>query len=345
MSEPVTGEKKTVVRIGRTIAGFELIKKLGDERSAVFLAKGADDREVVVKILPVEMTERSPKAGQRFLREARALFGRKDKNVVKILDAGEELGTLYLVMEHFPSKNLRQLLEEKGEPLSQDEAIEIFAPVLWGLAELHADGLVHRNLQPEHVLIDESGEVKLAGLGLVKGGQEDAALTAQGRIVGTPRYMSPEQARGEDLDGRSDLFSLGVTLYEALSGKAPWDDKIPTVVIRKLITEPHPPIREYSPDLDPGVALVVDRLLAKQTDARYASSYAVLEALEPFGAKSKNTKSPAKPAQVSMTPAATAGDGDLRQQVAQLNSTVRLLVGLVVVLLVVVLVLAVRSVG
>lgn len=257
--------------IGGALGPYKLIRKLGDAKSSVFLAEGPKG-PVALKVLPEKMTSQYPTAAKRFLREARSLFGLSHPNVPAILDAGEELGSLYIAMELFDgAKTIKQVLEEKKR-LPANEALAIAAQAARGIGHLDSHKLVHRNIKPEHLLIDGAGTVKLAGLGLIKGAEDQQALTVRGHVVGTPQYLSPEMARGEqEVDSSTDLWSLGVTLYELLAGEVPWNDKNPMKVLQAITNTPHPPLAQKAPGTPPPIVAVVDKLLAKEKAQRYAS--------------------------------------------------------------------------
>ncbi|MEZ0228555.1 MAG: serine/threonine protein kinase, partial [Planctomycetota bacterium] len=213
------------VGVGSTLSGYKLQKRLGGDRSSVFLAQGPDGA-VAMKVLPREVTQQSPTAAKRFLREARSLFGMTHANVATCLDAGEELGTLFLVMELFGGRTVRELMAERAGKVPTAEALRIGLHVARGLQHLNAQKLVHRNIMPDHILVGPDGTAKIVGLGLVKGEESEQAVTMRGIAVGTPQYMAPELAAGaQDVDTRCDLWALGITLYEMLAGEVPWFHK------------------------------------------------------------------------------------------------------------------------
>jgi serine/threonine-protein kinase len=275
---------KTGLSLGSTIAGYKLQKRLGaDKTSSVFLAQGPKG-PVALKVLPPEITAKSPNAAKRFLRESRSLFGLDNRNVVSILDAGEELGTLYLAMELFSGRTVRDLMAERGGKVPPAEALDVTLQVARGLDFFNSQKLVHRNLKPEHVLVGGDGQVKIVGLGLVKSeepGDDAAPLTMKGVAVGTPAYMSPEQGRGDpELDIRTDLWSLGITLYEMLAGEVPWFHKQPLRLFSMVENDPIPPLREKNPTVSPTVELVIEKLLRKKREDRYQTPLEVVADLE-----------------------------------------------------------------
>ena len=278
LSAPQPGTEK--VTIGREIGNYSLQRKLGPPTSGVFLANSPTG-PVAIKLLPAEIVAKTPTLGKRFLREARTLFNKVHPNLVKTLDAGEELGTFYLVMEFFEGMDLSQHLQARGR-LPEAEVLPIALQLARGLAYLREQGLLHRNLKPEHILIAADGTVKLAGLGLIRAEDDDAmpAVTVKGAVVGTPAYMSPEQARADDLDIRSDLYTVGITLYHLLTGEVPFQAKVVAQILRKLTQEPCPPVRDKAPETSVGLAAVIARLVEKKPGDRYANPKDLITDLE-----------------------------------------------------------------
>jgi len=233
------------------------------------------ERDVAVKLLAGPETA---DARQRFLREARAAAALNHPHIVAVHDLGEEEGRLFLVMELVAGGNLR---ESAQVPLAS--AVEIARQVALGLAHAHGHGLVHRDVKPANVLVQESGErpvVKLADLGLAvsSGGRGGTRLTLEGAIVGTVAYLAPEQALGRAVDGRADLYSLGVVLYELVTGRLPFDGN-PIAIISQHLHAPVVPPRSYRPDLDPALDAIILRLLAKDPGQRFATAAELAVAL------------------------------------------------------------------
>lgn len=337
---------QTQVTIGRELGDYEIVQKLGGDKSTVFAAKSPKGM-VALKVMPHAIISQSPTTGKRFLREARSLFGLTHPNVIKCLDAGEELGTYFLAVEGLSGKDLERLLAESGGMLPEPRAIELALQAAKGLGYLAERSLVHRNVKPEHLFVTADGTVKLVGLGLVREAEGGGgALTMKGKIVGTPQYMSPEQARGEDLDVRADLYSLGITLYRMLCGKLPFDHKVPTRVLQMLAADPPPPLQQQNPQVGNATAAVVEKLLAKEADDRYQTAADLVEDLEairdqqlvagvpPVIAREASQRAsgtgPAASSKGGKAPKSAAGGGGDQSQ------TVKLLVGVVVMLIVVV---------
>ncbi len=307
--EPAATGPRPSVSIGSELAGCKLQKRLGSEKSTVFLALGPKG-PVAIKVLPREMTEKTPVAAKRFLREARALFNLEHPNVATCLDAGEELGTLYMVLELFGGRTVKELMAERGGKVPTTEALGIALQVARGLEFFNEQKLVHRNVKPEHILVDGEGHAKLVGLGLVKSEDSDQAVTMKGVAVGTPQYMSPEQGRGDrELDIRSDLFSLGITLYEMLAGELPWFNKAPLKNVQMIEHDPVPPLREKNATVSPTAVLVVEKLLAKKKEARYQTPAELVSDLE---AIEEGTLVQGKPPSFVQGPSASAASRGTR---------------------------------
>ncbi|RME28679.1 MAG: serine/threonine protein kinase, partial [Deltaproteobacteria bacterium] len=241
-------------------------------------------REVAVKLLHPDLDPDGEHDFQaRFLREA-ALAGRvQHPNVVTVHDYGRtEDGACYIVMEYLRGRTLRDLL--RAGPLPLPRALAIFESILLGLRAAHRAGLVHRDVKPSNLIIvptDDGGEtVKLFDFGLVKG-DDEATITHSGVFMGTPQYVSPEQARGEAADGRSDLYSAGVILYRMVTGVLPYTADTPIAIALKHARDPLPAMAERAPQVpvDPAVEAYVRRLMAKRPDDRFRDADGALDAL------------------------------------------------------------------
>lgn len=193
------------------------------------------NRTVALKVLHAQYTGDTSFV-KRFQREARAMARLDHENVIRVYDVSEDQNAQYIVMEFFPGKDLKQVILEKG-PLSLEQALSVALQMAEALAYAHAQGIVHRDIKPSNVMVDSRGKVKLADFGIAAA-TDEISVTATGQIIGTPEYMSPEQARGEAMDGRSDLYSLGIVLYEMLTGTTPFERLSRMSIIAKLIYEP-----------------------------------------------------------------------------------------------------------
>jgi serine/threonine protein kinase/WD40 repeat protein len=259
------------------IGPYRVGEKLGG--GAMGVVHRAEDtrlgRPVALKFLAPELV-RDPEAHARFLREARAASGLDHPGICTVYDIGEtDEGGVYLAMAHYEGGTLKQRLA-RG-PLSLEEALEVAAQIAEALAAAHAKGIVHRDLKPANVMLTSEGRAKLLDFGLAKllGGSQ---LTRAGRPLGTPAYMAPEQARGEAIDHRVDLWALGVVLYQMLSGKLPFGGEDSNAILYAITHEEPLPL-EAAADLPPRVIALLEQLLRKEPDQRYADSAALADAL------------------------------------------------------------------
>ena len=230
------------------------------------------ERPVAVKLLRPEMAVRED-VRLRFQVEARAAAGLTHPNAVAVFDTGEHEGLPYLVMERLPGKSLADSLTEG--PIESAWLCEAAAGVLGALAEAHAAGIVHRDVKPGNILISADGRAKITDFGIAKSvgtGGDTSDLTRTGHLVGTPAYLAPERLEGHPASPRSDLFALGVVLYEALAGRKPFQGDSPLAVARAVADGEHVPLLAVRPDLDPGLIAAVERAMAHDPEDRFASA-------------------------------------------------------------------------
>ncbi len=241
------------------------------------------DREIAVKVLNPEFVERH-EVVQRFLQEAKAAARLKHRHVVDVLDMGREGdGTVYLVLERLHGQELADLLEQRGR-LPLPTALAILLPVMHALARAHEAGITHRDLKPQNIFLhtDSEGQLvpKVLDFGIAKMATGANQATRTGVLMGTPEFMAPEQAHGASNVGPpADVWSMGIVLWNALTGTLPFDGPTPTAVLTQIVTQAAPPFAEVAPELQGPVAAVIDRALAQQTDARYPHMRAFLEDL------------------------------------------------------------------
>jgi len=262
--------------LGR-IGHYEVLEVLGRGGFGVVF-RAFDDvlqRVVAVKVLSPHLATTSP-ARKRFLREARAAAQVRHDNVVQVYAVVEE-PLPFLVMEFIPGETLQERLDSTG-PLGVREIVLIGRQIASGLAAAHSQGLIHRDIKPTNVLVDPSSElrVKITDFGLARAA-DDASLTRSGVVAGTPMYMAPEQARGEALDHRADLFSLGSVLYVMCSGRPPFRASGTMGVLKRVCDEEPRPIREIIPETPDWLCRIVEKLHAKKPEARFQTAAEVAD--------------------------------------------------------------------
>jgi len=258
---------------------YRLESKLGSGgMSTVYLAQDEVlDRPVAVKLLHREISEEADQL-ERFRREARAAARLSHPNLVGVIDAGEDEGRPYIVFEYVDGDTLKQRIQADG-PLRTDEAVAYAIEIGRGLIAAHGRKLVHRDVKPQNVLIDPDGRAKVTDFGIARS-LESKGLTATGRVLGTTDYVSPEQAMGEDVDERSDVYSLGIVLYEMLVGDVPFQAETQVGVAMKHVNEPLPDVQIARPDVSAAVASVIDRSTTKDARDRYESVGQMVRDLE-----------------------------------------------------------------
>ena len=235
------------------------------------------DRLVAIKVLAPHFAS-SAAARKRFDREAKAAAAVVHPHVVPIHSVDSWKGLPYLVMSHVAGQSLQERLAARG-PLPLEEVLRIGLQAAAGLAAAHAQGLVHRDVKPANMLLEEgTGRVLLTDFGLARAA-DDAGLTQSGIIAGTPQYMAPEQARGEPVDHRADLFGLGSTLYVMCTGQPPFGADAPLAVMRRVCDERPRPIRSLAPGVPPWLAAIIDRLHAKAPADRFQSAAEIADLL------------------------------------------------------------------
>ena len=260
-------DREQVVLNGR----YELARRVGRGGMAeVFLARDRLlDRPVAIKILFPEFAI-DPSFVARFRREAQSAANLNHPNIVGVYDWGKERGTYYIVMEYIDGQSVSDILRADG-PIEAKRAAGIAADVAGALGFAHHKGVVHRDVKPGNVLIASNGEVKVADFGIARAmtSSSEENLTQTGSVMGTATYFSPEQAQGKPVDPRSDLYSLGVVLYEMSAGKPPFSADSPVAIAYKHVQEPLPSLREKVPGVPEGYEAITIKALAKDADDRY----------------------------------------------------------------------------
>src|SRR5438094_4162453 len=249
---------------------YRILRKLGSGGMAnVYLAEDQElGRRVAIKILD-ERHDGDDQFTERFRREAKNAAALSHPNIVSIYDRGEAEGTYYIAMEFLDGRSLKELIITRG-PAPVSIAIDYARQILAGLRFAHRHGIVHRDIKPHNVIVDSEGRAKVTDFGIARSGTSQ--MTEAGSIIGTAQYLSPEQARGAPVDQRSDLYSVGIVLYEMLTGRVPFTGDTPLeIAMKHLSTTPEPP-SEKRPEVPHELDMVVLRALAKHPDDRYQSA-------------------------------------------------------------------------
>jgi eukaryotic-like serine/threonine-protein kinase len=302
--------------IGRKLLHYEIVARLGAGGMGE-VWRAADSRlqrDVAIKILPSTGAD-APLLRERFVREARAASALAHPNIITIHEINAADGLEFIVMEYVRGETLADVLE-RG-PLTVSRAVEYARQVAAALEAAHDAGIVHRDLKPGNVMIAASGQVKVLDFGIAKrvssaaaeaNSTTEAALTVLGESIGTPAYMSPEQALGDPVDARSDVYSFGVVLYQMLTGRLPYQGTTKLSLVRQIVHEPPMPLRTPAPHVPGGLVSIVDRCLVKDPAGRYASGgplrddlrrcAAQLPAADPDAPEAETRSLPVPPARV-----------------------------------------------
>lgn len=265
---------------GARLGAYELVERIGSGGMAeVYRAKQttAFDREVAVKVIRQGFSE-DEMFRERFLREAQAIAKLSHPNILPLIEFGQERDLLYLVMPYAPGGTLRDLIQRVNGPLPLTDAIEIFTQLCDAVQYAHEQGIVHRDLKPQNILIQRGKHLLLADFGIARNAN-DTKLTMTGAGVGTVEYMAPEQAMGQS-DARSDLYSLGIILYQMITGRVPFSGSTPFEIMMKQASEPLQPARSLNPSLPREVDGILDMALAKDPSKRFQSAAALMRAAQ-----------------------------------------------------------------
>lgn len=278
---------------GRTLGGCLVLDRIGTgAMGTTFRAHHLRlDRDVVLKVLHPRLVL-IPGNLERFAREARTAASLEHPAIVSVYDFDSSDGIHFIVMQHVDGQNLRDVVSTRG-PLGARRALWVAARVLEGLAHAHARGIVHRDIKPANLLITREPRIKIADFGLVRilSLSTNEKISVFGEIIGTPQYMAPEQATCDDIDGRTDLYSLGISLFELIAGRPPFSGASTMEVLEKQIMEPLPDVTALARDAGPEVQAFLERISAKDMDARFATAEEALAALHGLRAADRTTRS------------------------------------------------------
>jgi hypothetical protein len=283
---------------------YEIIRLLGrGGMGAVYQAhERALDRPVAIKVLPPEVAGGTT-ARERFLREARTAARLTHPNIVPLFTFGEAAGLVYYVMGYVEGESLQQRLD-RGGGLDSQRATRILDQLAGALEYAHTQGIVHRDVKPDNVLLERgTGDAKLTDFGIAKRATDGATLTGTGLLMGTPRYMSPEQASGDrDLDARSDIYALGLVGYAMLTGRPPFDGTNVQDVLRQQVTREAPSLRKALPDAPSALVVSIDKALAKDPKQRWQNARAMAAAItDEEGHETDTAKATRAPGVYAMT--------------------------------------------
>ena len=257
--------------IGKTIGGATVKKQIGKGgMGSVFLGHHSTlDIPVAIKVLKPDYAQKSPDAVERFLKEARAVAKLRHPNIVSVYNAGHEEGFYFMSMEFIKGQDLAEILESPFK-LSLKDALKLTCQVCDALEYAHTNSIIHRDIKPANIFVDEGGNAKVGDLGLAKNLKEDQSMTQSMQAMGTPYYISPEQATSaKDVDHRSDIYSLGCTLYRLFCGKVPFKGNSSFETVHKHMSEPVPDPKKENPELPVELAEVIQKMMAKKPEERF----------------------------------------------------------------------------
>src|SRR5687768_610667 len=261
---------------------YSLQRELGrGGMGIVYLARDVQlDRDVAIKVLPTYLAYNAD-ARERFLREARMAAGLSHPHIVPIHRVSEVGGFVFFVMSYVEGETLGERLRTRG-PLPPADATRVLREVAWALAYAHGRGIVHRDVKPDNILLEAStGRALVTDFGIAHGDKNPGVVTDPGKVMGTVHFMSPEQAANEPIDGRSDIYGLGVVGYLAVSGRLPFESSTLPALLLRQSTEAPPSVMRAAPGLPPALGAAIDRCLSRDPEERFANGEALAAALAP----------------------------------------------------------------
>jgi serine/threonine-protein kinase len=268
------------------------------------------EREVALKVLPPELLHADPQFKLRFEREAKIIASLEHPSIVPVYDVGDDNGQPYFVMRYMSGGSLSDRI--KANVMSVGEVVKILEQLAPGMDEAHSKGIVHRDLKPSNILFDGKGTPYISDFGIAKLSQAQGGNVTGSAIIGTPAYMAPEQAQGTGVDGRTDIYAVGIILFEMLTGRQPYEADTPMAVAFKHITDPVPQILESNPNLPPDVETVIQKAMAKNKDDRFSTAGELVDSLRAISSGQtlpieQMTIKGAPPAKGSLTKTVKAG--------------------------------------
>ncbi|MGH3100119.1 MAG: protein kinase domain-containing protein, partial [Thermoleophilia bacterium] len=269
----------TEVATGALVDGrYRILRRIGSGGMAdVYAAEDSHlGREVALKVLHRRFAQ-DQEFVERFRREAKAAAGLSHPNVVGVFDRGEHEGTYYIAMEYLTGRTLKEIVSSEA-PLAQQRVVELGVQILHAAGFAHRHGVIHRDFKPHNVIVDEQGHAKVTDFGIARAGASE--MTETGSIMGTAHYLSPEQAQGHAVTAASDLYSIGVMLYEMLAGRLPFEGESAVAIALKHLSEQPAPISQLRPDVHPALEAVVMAALAKDPAQRWQSAEDLAAGLE-----------------------------------------------------------------
>lgn len=295
--------------MSETIGHYEIVEEIGrGGMGVVYKAHEASlNRMVAIKVLGQHLAQ-DREYITRFQREAQAAAALNHPNIIQIYTIGEDSGRHYFAMEYVDGQSVQEMIRKQGRiPVSK--AAEIVLEAAKGLAAAHDAGLIHRDIKPGNLMVDKNGIVKIADFGLALRPADQTRITSSGLLMGTPGYLAPEQCLDRTVDPRTDIYALGVSLFEMLTGKAPFTADSPAALIRKIVDGDTPDPTALAPDLDPELRRIVLKMMARDPDQRYQTCYQVAGELASFirGSGDESAALPPVPPPVPDEEAHTAG--------------------------------------
>ena len=296
------------VQPGQTIGAYRIIHQIGQGGMATVykVYHAAMDRYVAIKVLPRQLAE-SPEFTGRFQQEARIIANLEHAHILPVHDYGEADGVTYLVMRFMDAGTLKEKMQAGALPINGVD--RLFTQLADALEYAHTKGVIHRDLKPSNVLVDARGSVFLTDFGIAKLLESSSQFTGTGAMVGTPAYMSPEQAQGTKVDQRTDIYALGIILYEMVTGRVPFEAETPLAVILKHLNEPLPLPSVVKPDISSSIERILLKALAKNPEDRYATVHEFVDAWKNALSEADTLRVVAPPVIISPTPGAETVSG------------------------------------